>query len=219
MNDLKVIEQEAVSLKESAKKIVVTDQQGYDVAASFIKGSKDLRSTIKKFFEPTIESFKKAKAEAEKGRKTEVERMNKFLGPVEEAERIVIQKCANYEYEQFRKAEEKRKAAEEIERRKAKAKQDRLLAEAAEKEKQGDSESANQILEEAEEIKPEYVPQKKPEFQRTSGLGIVRRWKWKITSRDLIPKEFWTLNETMINRIVVSKKENTNIPGVEAFRE
>ena len=63
-----------------------------------------------------------------------------------------------------------------------------------------------------------------PEIDETIRAGettvsIVRRWKWKITDSDRVPKEYLTLDEKKINAVVRSQKENTDIPGIEVYQE
>lgn len=55
--------------------------------------------------------------------------------------------------------------------------------------------------------------------RRAVGISIPKIWKYKITDRNLIPDEFWILDETKIGKVVKAMKNSTNIPGVEAFEE
>lgn len=55
--------------------------------------------------------------------------------------------------------------------------------------------------------------------RRASGISIPKIWKFKIIDPNLIPDEFWILDETKIGKVVKAMKETTKIPGVEAFEE
>lgn len=55
--------------------------------------------------------------------------------------------------------------------------------------------------------------------RRAAGISIPKIWKFRIVDRDLIPDEFWILDETKIGKVVKAMKETTKIPGVEAFEE
>jgi len=50
--------------------------------------------------------------------------------------------------------------------------------------------------------------------------SFVKHWHFVITNPDLIPKEFWDINEVRLNAVAVALKEKTNIPGgYAAYKE
>jgi len=50
--------------------------------------------------------------------------------------------------------------------------------------------------------------------------SFVKHWSFTITNPDLIPQEYWDINETRLNAVAVALKEKTNIAGGYAtFKE
>ena len=50
--------------------------------------------------------------------------------------------------------------------------------------------------------------------------SFVKHWHFVITNPDLIPKEYWDINEVRLNAVAVALKEKTNIPGgYAAYKE
>jgi len=197
MNSIEEIQQAITPMVTEVEKFEVSNQLNYNAAANYILDIKTMKKKIKQFFDPTIEQFKKAKGAAEKGRKAEVERMEKFLSPVEDAENSLMLKCKSYENEQARIAEEERKRKEE------EAAKARELLE--------DNELAEKIEEEAKEIEPE--------INRVAGLGIRRTWKWRVTDPNKIPREFLVIDTIKINAIVRNFQDKEKIEGIEVYFE
>ena len=212
------INNEAGQLVKQAEGYQVVTQVNYDLAGNFLKMCMTLEKKVKLFFEPTIEAFKRAKAEAENGRKAEVERMEKCLAPVNQAISIIRQKCKTFEDEQIRKQQEEQ-ARLEVEA-KIKAEEERKkLEEQAETEKAwGDAEKAEELKKEAEKVEVK-VEEAKPTFARTTGMGIRRTWNWRIIDESLIPHKYFVLDTVMINKEVRANEKDTNIPGIEVYYE
>jgi len=200
MTELAEIKENALTLNEKAKLMIVGDQTSYEVAGSFIHGCQDLKKQVEEFFEPTISQFKKAKGEAEKGRKQSVSTMEEILKPVNESLANVRSKCKAFENEQVRIAkevEEKRvEEMKELERR-------------ARKEGDGD------LLELAQNADVT----KEPEIDKVTNLGIRRTWRWRITDINKIPMEFMAVDTILINSAVRKFKRDTNIDGIEVYEE
>lgn len=50
--------------------------------------------------------------------------------------------------------------------------------------------------------------------------SFVKHWYFVIVNPDLIPKEYWDINETRLNAVAIALKDKTNIPGgYAAFKE
>lgn len=196
MTDTKLVElqHESSQLTIEAQKYDVVNQTAYSHAGNFLKQCINLKKQIELFFEPTIENFKKAKAEADAGRKAEIDRMNRYLSPVEEAINIVQRKCKDFENE----AEKKRLEEQKIKDEEAK--------------KQAEIEKAwgeeNPVVE---------AEKAKPVIAKVSGLGIRRTWQWKIVNEELIPREYLKIDEVAINKVVREQQGNTKIEGIEVF--
>jgi len=210
------IEQESNELLLKAENYKITNQETYEEAGAYLKSCMELKKKIQKFFEPTIEAFKRAKATAEQGRKEEVERMNEYISPVESAVITVRNKCKYYEDEKERLAREEAERLRKIEEEKAEKERQRLL-EQAEKEK--NKEKAELILNKAVEVRAENIERVRPEVKKVTNLGIVRRWRWRIVDEKVIPREFLKVDEVKINKYVVEQKDKSSIMGVEVYKD
>lgn len=200
MPSLMEIKNESSSLYQRSVVMAVDNQDRYEIAADFIKVCMGLKSKVELFFNPSIEQFKKAKKEAETGRKQQVEKMNEVLSPINEALMIMRQKCKNYEDEKIKEAEQ-----EEANR----------IEEMATLKKEGEENWDEDKVELAETVDVT----KKPEIQKVTNLGIRRPWKWKVVNTLKIPPEYLVLNMVKINKEVRENKENTNIPGIEVYQD
>lgn len=54
---------------------------------------------------------------------------------------------------------------------------------------------------------------------KVEGVSYVKVWKWEITDKALIPREFLTVNESLITAHVKNQKGETSIPGIRAYEE
>jgi len=52
-----------------------------------------------------------------------------------------------------------------------------------------------------------------------SGVKKITVWKWRIEDITKIPREFFVLDERLINQHVRQNKENSSIPGVKIYSE
>lgn len=199
-----------------AKRYEVKSQENYEHVATIIKACQEQIKKVRSFFEPTIESFKVAKQEAEASRKKLTDRMEMHLEPINNALTMLRDKCKAYENEQKRIADEKAKALKIEEEKKAEEKRLSLLNQAEKKQNEGDEEVAGKLLDLAVDTTAKEV-KVKPEIEKVVGLGIRRTWKWKITNEAIIPRKYYVLNEVMINKEVVANKEKTSILGIEAY--
>lgn len=192
---LTALQQETKSLQEQARSYEVKTQVSYDMAGNFLKNCIALDKQIKLFFEPTINNFKKAKAQAEAGRKEETEKMNHYLKPVEEAILLVRNKCKEFENEAERLRIEQQKKLEE------------------------EAQKKTEVAKEWGEDAPVEVEEAKPVIEKSTGLGIRRTHKWKVVDASLIPREYLVIDEVAINKVVREQKEKTNINGIEVYYE
>lgn len=103
--------------------------------------------------------------------------------------------------------ENMRKAQEEAAKERAK-----LEKKADTAESKGKEEKAEDLRMQAETIVPQAI-------QQSSGVKTAKIWKWRITDFSKIPDEYKTTNDGMITGVVKAMKEQTNIPGIEAYPE
>jgi hypothetical protein len=145
----------------------------------------------------------------------------------QEAERKAREAQAKIELEQ-RQAEEARL--------KAQLEADLLLEEAAEMERQGFKAESDTLLSKAVEATPapvnyadtivplptpvqplRIVP---PAIKSVPGLGSRKVWKWRIADKTLIPREYLTVNEIVLNALAKTTKSHPEvIPGIEFYED
>ena len=153
-----------------------------------------------------------------------------------EAERKQREAQAKIELEQRQAEEARLKAQQEA---------DRLLEEAAEKERQSELANGEEqaklkaesdaLLSKAVEATPD--PKKfepmplppppalklappAPAIKSVPGLGSRKVWKWRITDKTLIPREYLTVNEIVLNALAKTAKTHPEqIPGIEFYED
>jgi len=139
-----------------------------------------------------------------------------------EAEAKARQKAEEERREADRIAKEQREAREkELEaQRKAgeinKREQERMAKQARE-----DEEKARQLAAKQAEETAKAVPEVKvkPSLPTVAGTRNVRAWRYRVTNLDLVPDEFWVLDEQKLAAHVRREKSNTAIPGIEVYSE
>lgn len=207
-NSFQEIKQEALVLPEKIKEIKVDSASSLQVANTHLASVKTVRKKIAEFFDPNIDRLHKAHKEA-------LDQKRRFDDPLKKAEDYLKFQIARYHDElerQRRIAEETLKKAEE-ERKRLEEEQIKKAIEAEEK---GDSQKAEQILNEIPEVKPVPIIPPKPKLEGTSIRKIL---KWKIIDEKKVPREFLMLDSSKITRIVQETKGEIQIPGIEVYFE
>lgn len=59
----------------------------------------------------------------------------------------------------------------------------------------------------------------KPNIPTVAGVPSRVNWRFRVVDRNLVPKQYWIINEQMIGAEVRSNKDKTNIAGIEVFSE
>jgi len=153
-----------------------------------------------------------------------------------EAERKQREAQAKIELEQRQAEEARLKAQQEA---------DRLLNEAAEKERQAElakgeeqaklKAESDALLSKAVEATPapvnyadtivplpppvqplRIVP---PAIKSVPGLGSRKVWKWRVTNKASIPREYLTVNETILNALTRMSRKPDDIAGIEFYED
>lgn len=216
------LNKEVVSIVDEAKVLIITDSQSYTIAGEFWKSIKELRKKIAATFDHHI---KKAH-EIHKGL---IADKKKDDDPLDDAERIIKRKMADYDQEQKRiRREEQRRLEEEA----IKAEEERLLAEAIAVEEAAKAAGASQdeAQAEAEQIinQPVYVPPiVVPKATPKMHGGPVFREIWSAQIVDIrslcravadgkASPECVMGNMPVLNRMAGALKSTLNIPGVKA---
>ncbi|MFH1394920.1 MAG: hypothetical protein ABIH09_02050 [Candidatus Omnitrophota bacterium] len=139
-----------------------------------------------------------------------------------EAEREEEQRKLDAETERKRKKKEAQARAWEEKERKAREEADRLAKKgqkdkAAKLLKEADraEEKAEERMEEAEEVEEfEVIKEKAPE-----GITFRKKYYGEVENFDLLPDEFKTVNQGLLNKAIQEKKGNIQIPGVKVLMQ
>ena len=216
MNEtIEVVEQQALSVPEQAKAIIVTNNDQFAKGEEFLAICKALENEIHKAWDETVEL-------AHAAHKSAVAKRKGFLDPLEEGRRLVKQKMIAYQDEQERiRREEQRKADEEARKR---AEQDALDAALA-AEKEGDKETAEAIIQEPVYVPPVFVPKVAPAASRLSAGRSV--WSGecvnlmalvKAVAEGKQPLSYLEASKTVLG-VAAKMKAACNIPGVRAVEK
>lgn len=200
------IESKALAVVDNAKALRIVDDATCQNGADMLTAIKAIREEIDLTFDPVITAAHKAHKEACAAKK-------KHEAPLIEAEFIIKGCIGTYTaaQEQARRAEEARLAAEA-----KKQAEERAMAEAAALEKQGDKETAKAIVEEAIAAPPPVVQLAAPKM---SGFSTKQTWAFKVVAPELVPREYMTVDEKKIRKVVQALGMSAKIPGVQVYAE
>ena len=206
----------ALTVKEQATGLTITDKISFDSAKELLLSIKDLRKQIDDTFSPIIDKAHQAHKEA-------LAQKKKVENPLIEAEGIIKPRMASFLQEE----ERKRKAEEDRLRLEAqKAEEERRIAEAIQAEAEGDIEEAAAILDE----EPAYIPP--PIVPRTvsTGGGIAMRENWlcrvenlmalvKAVAEGKAPLAAVNANVVFLGQQARSLRSEMQYPGVVVYSE
>ena len=201
------VETKALTIVDQAKAVKVIDGETYTSAGLLWKAIGDMIAEVKSTFDPICDA-------AHKAHKTATEKRSKYLDPLQVAYKSVKSLMSDYDAEQKRKAEAEQRRLEALAK---KEEEDRLIAEAAEMEKNGQHEEAAAIIEE-----PVYVPPitVKKDVPKMAGGPVYRTiWKFKIYDAKLIPREYLIPDEKSIGGVVRASQGKIKIPGIQSYEE
>ncbi len=217
--DVQRIESKADKLVATAKGLVVTDAESYQVAGEFLLLVKDYRGQVAAAFDPTVKATRDAWQIALAERK-------RHDGPADEAETIANQIMGAWHREEQARlqriadeeAAEQRRIAEAEAAERRRIAEEKQLAAAARAEEAGQHEKAESILSRPTpvapvSVAPTPVAQAAPKIE-----GLQRRttWGYEITDEDALPREFLTPDRKKIGQHVRAHKAKTDVPGLRA---
>ena len=197
----------ALTIPEQAKELTIKSNDDYLRAGALWKTVTDLMKEVEDTFGPIIDRAHKAHKEA-------LAQKAKYYQPLDESKRSIKRLMDGWEQEQDRlRREEERRLQEEARLRE----QERQLQEAVEAEQNGDTATAEAILEEVVEAPVIALPKTTPKIVG----GPVSRtvWAFEVTDVNKIPREYLKIDEVKIGQIVRAMKRMTNIPGIRAFEK
>ena len=187
-----------------------------DTDAGFVSDRRQEVKTQIKEIEKTRKSFTEPIMEA----KTRIDQQAKTISaPLEAIVRVLDQKLIAWHESQEeirRKAEEEKKAAALAQLRTQQA-ADMQAAVVTE-----DPEAlalAEQTAKNIERLEAKEVIVSNKVSTPSSTTYVQKRWTFRVVDATAIPREFMLVDEVKIRKVVLAMKEQTNIPGIEAFQE
>jgi hypothetical protein len=209
--------QKALTWPERAAGLVITSQEGYELAGSYLRGIKELRAEVEAHHRPII-------ASAFETHKRAVAALRSIDDPLSKAEAIIKPKVAAYDAEQRRIADEAR--------RKAEAEQERLQAEWLESRIER-AEAAGATAAEVAAIieQPMIVPQARPavsNHQPVQGVSVRERYVARVTNiRELCraiadgraSTELVLPNMPALNKMASAMRTTFTVPGCQVVRD
>lgn len=169
------VKQEALTVEQQAEAVQIATNEQYESAATILKNIKESRQKFIDFFAPA----KKAAAAAHKAI---CANEKSCTDPCDKAESIIKSKMLTYQ----RRIEAERKAQEEEQRKAQQAEADKLLAEAAKAEEQGDTLQATVNMAMAEQM-ASIKPAVQVVAPKVSGVSTKKVWKVNITDERAVP--------------------------------
>lgn len=178
MEEIQAVEQKAVAILDQARALVVTDQAEYVLAGEFIVGCKTLVSEIKTFFKPMKDA-------AFQAHRTICDKETSVLKPVTLAIDAAGAAALPWKQEQDRKAREE---AERVRQEEIAKRQEAKLKEAEVLEKFGETEQAEEVLQQA------VVEPRRTKIESTvpkvTGLSTRKKWTFRFTDPDKVAREY-----------------------------
>jgi hypothetical protein len=212
------VSQEALAVVKKAESIKVVDQVTRVQAAELGRVIATLESAAKEKFD----AIKKPLTEA-KNRVLAWE--HEVVDPLVRVKRLLSAAIGLFDQSEERKRREEEERIQTQLRVQAEAEEreraaNQAIADAMELEAQGDKAGAEAVL---NNPVPQlvYVPPVilQRETVKVAGVASQQTWKFRITNRDLIPREYMIPDEKVIGQIVRALKDKANIPGIEVYPE
>lgn len=194
---------EARTQVDVARDFNITNEDALHEAGAFLVSLKGVAKRIRGL-------FKEQKQKTDEAHKAICKQEKNLLTIPNEAEGIIKPKISKY-----MKERDDRLAAEAREREAAERKriEDAQIAEAAHAEKQGEPEKAEVLA-----SRPIVVAPSIPEpVKKVAGISRRKSWKYRIADKNLIPRKYWVLDEKKIRAQVNSLGMDAEIPGVEVY--
>lgn len=201
------LQQEINDVVKKAQDLEVTDPEGLNISAEYLKACKARKKKIGEAFDDIVKKAHEAHKAATSERK-------KHLDPVEKAEKIIKGKVGAYQLEQEKIQRQREAEAREKARQ---AEEEKQLAEAQALQAEGMTEEAEAVLEEERPIEVAKVEtQKMPE-----GVSTRDNWKFEVVDVSKLPREYIMPDTKAIGSVVKALKQNASksIPGIRVWNE
>lgn len=203
--DVKAIAAETEQLELTAKTYIVANVVQYEAAGlqlQQVKGAQKRLEELRMSITRPMDAAKKAV-------------MSLFAGPeakLEVAERSIKRAMLGFQQEQ----ERKRLADQAIADAAARKERERIEAQAQRAAASGKTEKAEALQERAAQVVAPIVNRDPP---RIAGVNTVKQWKFVVEDSSLVPREYCTVDETKIRKVVLALKGDTRIAGVRVYSE
>lgn len=183
---------ENIKLMKLAESFKIETADHYEHGAEVLKQITTFRMFVEgRFAEPKAAAWATHKAISKLEKET-------LEGPLS-AEKLMKRKLAEYaqKQEELRQEEERKLEAKRLE-------------------ELGRTNQAKQVLAGTREVTGTMVASFVPQVE---GIGTRELWKFTIVNAAKIPREFLVPDEVKIGQMVRTMKGDTNIPGVETYKE
>jgi hypothetical protein len=217
----KQLETKQAELRRMVDSIIVRDAQTCGEAK---RAQKDIRDELKQrhfVLDPFVGQAKNAYDQAKEERA-------RWIDPLESLDGALATKVKTWEREEREKAEvEQRREQERVRietERKAAEERRAREKEIAEQRKAGELKAAEakrllKLAEQEEKTAAANVPiiEVKANIPTQAGVPSRVNWRYRVVNLNLIPEEYWMLNEQKLGADVRRDKEKTSIPGIEVY--
>lgn len=207
-DELQTMRSDGGSLIESAKAVArsIVDGTTLNRAATMMLEAKTRIKVIK-------DRFKDPKSDAKKAHQSICDLESELVEPYERIEREILKPAmARFEEEQQKK---RRDEEERLNAEAKKKEEDARLKHAEELSKNGQSDLADQVLDEPVVVAPVVLPR----IETPAGISYRDVWKYRITNEHLVPRQYLSVDDKKISGIVRALKNEAKIPGVEVYCE
>lgn len=191
---------EATTILAQAQATTITTLDQQKLAGTLLHDIKALKAKVNETFDPICEANLKAW-------KTSIAQRNKHLTPLEDAERLLKEKSAEFFAEQERTQKAELKAAQEKAENEERIRRE---LEAKRMKAEGDKAGAKELL-----AQPIFaVAEAKPEPEKVQGITARTTYDFVIVDPNLIPREYLVPDMKKILGVVKAMKEATRISGI-----
>jgi predicted RNA-binding protein with RPS1 domain len=193
---------------QSPVKVEIKDEDTFIASWSIIQRHDEIIVKISEMFDPFVDGLHKL-------HKMAVALRAQFVDPVLESKKLWLERRGVYS--RAKEAEAKRLRDETADAlRKQQAKD--LEKDARKLEKQGETEAAAVVREQAANLPTPSLPIM-PATPKQAGSVSVTKWKFEIETPDEVPREFCDPNPTKVRKVVEALGDKCKIPGVRVWQE
>ena len=202
-NDLLLPEVEVKTALDVARAFVIKSKEDYVIVDVHCSALLKLKKKIE-------DDFAESKATTYAAWKSVVAQEKGHLDGIDEARRIDKAKLVAWqEVEEKQRREDEVRCQQEAKKRA----DDEALERAREAHESGQHEQAEAIINTPVEVPVIVLPKDTP---KTSTI-IQTRWDFRVIDPAAVPREYLQLDITKVAQIVRAMKNETNIPGIQAF--